>query len=400
MPEFRYEAVNADGETLAGRIAAQSEREAQRQIRDRGLIPVTLAPYRPSAGRLHFRRAPRQRDLILLIRQLATLLGAGVGIAEALQSLSEGQENPVLGEALAGLERALRQGSAFTPALRSHLPDLPVYVHQLAEAGEATGGLDKALSDAAGQMEYEDRMRQDMRNALTYPTVLVAFGISAVLFIFVVVVPRFATMLKNPKADLPWISDVVITTGMFIYRNTLTVAMVVALLVVVALFAARQPRVRAAMMGLLLRLPLVGSWLRGAETGRWATMLGTLLANRIPLMQALDLARRSLRFPRLRQQMAQVERAVRTGNALSKALTDYTDLERSSISLVRVGEQSGHLPEMLRSLAELYARASQNRMKRFLALVEPAAILLIAGAVGSIVIGIILAITSIYEVAL
>jgi general secretion pathway protein F len=159
-----------------------------------------------------------------------------------------------------------------------------------------------------------------------------------------------------------------------------------------------RPALREKLLESSLRLPLVGGWVLEAETGRWAAMLGALLENRVPLLRALELAQDSLALPGLRGRLGQTARAVRTGAALSQALQDHGALTPTGHNLIRVGERAGELPRMLKSLAKLYGESSRARMRRFLLVIEPVAILLIGGVIGTIITGVILAITSVHQI--
>jgi general secretion pathway protein F len=296
------------------------------------------------------------------------------------------------------MDRQLKRGRPLTEALRSALPSLPAYVFQLVAAGVETGELGAALRDAANQMEYEDRLRQDMRTALTYPTILVVSGLAAVLFIFTAVVPRFSVMFSGRFGELPALSRVVLGMGNAVHDNLVVVVCLLAGAAGLVVLAARQPFVRLAALELGLKLPVLGPWLAQSEIARWSTMAAKLLGNRIPLMRVLELARGGLRSVTLADQMLQVERMVRTGVSLSKALADHTDLESTSVNLVRIGEHAGKLPEMLKSLAEMHDKAGRDRLKRVLLLVEPVAILLIGGIIGVFITAVILAITSVNQI--
>jgi general secretion pathway protein F len=142
----------------------------------------------------------------------------------------------------------------------------------------------------------------------------------------------------------------------------------------------------------LARLPLIGDWILESETGRWATTLSTLLTNRVDLVRGLELAREGLQLAFLRARLTEVLRAVRGGSTLADALSDHGAITGTGIDLVRVGERSGALPEMLSSLGELYDVTSRDRMKRVLQMIEPLAILIIGTSIGIIITGVILAV--------
>ena len=396
MPRFHYHATNSDGIALEGMLRADNERDAARQLERRGLAVIEVrsgeAGARSRRGRL------RHGDVILALQELATMLTSGVSIADAVGSQALGAHHPRIVEAFAGMSRDLQRGLAFSATLaKSGLP-LPEYVVQLAKAGELTGELGKALQDASSQMEYEQQLRNEMRNALIYPAVLVVAGIAAVAIMFVFVVPKFASLLQQAK-DLPLLAWLVLSVGTWMRTHFWWVAIMLAAGGTGAAWALRKPELRARALDGMSRWPVVGPWLVEADTARWAKVLGALLGNKVPLMRALELAQAGLQLPQRRARMGEVARAVRGGASLADALEDHDALTATGYNLVRVGERSGKLASMLDSLARLYEEAGRNRMKRVLILLEPVAILVIGSVIGTIILGVILAITSANDLA-
>ena len=328
------------------------------------------------------------------MREFATLLGAGVSLAEAVESTAEAHQQTDMGAALVAVMGRLREGQTFTDSMRDSGLQLPEYVLQFASAGETTGRLDTALLSAAEQMDYEIRVRTELRNALIYPGILVLSGIAATLLIFVVVVPKFAGMLKGSRGNLPDISVWVLRTGMFLQENLLLVALGAVGMLAVVLLGLTVPGVRRSLRSGAARMPLVGSWLRDAELGRWASMLGSLLANRVPIVRAMELARGAVQLEALSSRLELAVRDLRSGKKLAEALALHRTLGPMGINLVRVGERTGQLPEMLRTLGRVLEAASRERMKRFLIVFEPVAILLVGSVIGFIMIAVMMAITS------
>lgn len=403
LQSFQYEAFDTAGRVLTGRLEASHEREAQRTLEGRGLTLVSLAAAKPpaaKAGLFNIQRGVTAQDRILALKQLALLLKAGVPLIQGIGALKNQASHPVLTEAFAGIEKRLRSGDSFTNALAAAMPSLPTYVNQLAASGEAIGHLGQALDDAAAQMAYDRQIRQDIRNALTYPAILISAGVTAVIFIFIVVVPRFSTMVANAKEPLPWISAVVINTGMFMNDNKLLLLLAFIGLVWWGLTTIRNAKRMEQLREIMGNLPLIGIWLREAEVARWASMLGTMLANGVDLIKGLQLARDGVRLSGLRDRLDQAVKLVRGGQSLSAAIASQHAFSDTALSLIQVGEESGELPTMLKSLAALYEDTSRQRMKQFLLILEPAAILLIGIVVGGIVAAIMLAITSINQVAI
>ncbi len=395
MIEFRYSALNPQGQTLEGVIAARNESEAARLLRQKELSPLSLDSKSTSRDAKSRQVQSGQEERLLLMRELATLLAAGVPLAEAVESISQSHGNTQAGAAFGVVHQRLRGGESFASALAAAKFGFPDYVGQLAAAGEMTGKLAQALESGATQMEYEDRVRQDMRNALIYPGVLVTSGIAAVLGIFVFVVPKFATMLKTSRAKIPEFSTWVLKTGMFVNENLLWIALLVLGLVAIAVTALRRREVRVRLYAAVSGLPMVGPWIVETEIGRWSAMLATLLENRVPIVKALELAQSGVGLGVVRDRLQLALKEIRAGHKLADALAANHTVSPIGINLVRVGERSGELPSMLRTLAKLYENAGRDRMKRLLALLEPAAILGIGLIIGFIMIAIIMAITSI-----
>jgi len=218
--------------------------------------------------------------------------------------------------------------------------------------------------------------------------------------IFIVVVPKFANMLKNSRAQIPDISVWVLTAGLFVKENLLWVGLgaVAAVLAIVSVVA--NPVLRTRMLQALSRVPVLGTWLIETEIGRWAAMLSTLLEHKVPILKAMELTQKGMRLTAVQQKLEQALREVRGGKKMADALAGVQMLNVTGLNLIRVGERSGELANMLRTLATLYENAGRERLKRFLILLEPAAILIIGVVIGTIMVAVMLAITSLSNIPL
>ncbi len=400
---YQYQALDGQQQEVSGVLDAANEREAARQLKRRDLILLQLKTDNraPAAHSSNAQSKPKRRDILMILHELSTLLESGVSLIEAVESLAESSHHPFLTQQFASIATQLRHGTSFSAALKVSELQLPLYLTQLLEAGEMTGQVAQALRDGVQQMEYDAKIADEMRNAMIYPSILVISGIAAVILIFILVVPRFANILKSRgDADIPFLAEAVIGTGMFLNNNLLWVITAALGLLMLGVHLARQAELRARVQDEISRLPLIGEWLLEAETGRWSAMMGTLLENRVPLLRALELAQHSIKLPSLYAKLTQVSKAVRAGTPLSKALQDNDAMSVTGHNLIRAGERAGELPRMLKSLARLFEESGRVRMKRLLLLIEPAAILLIGGAIGVIITGVILAITSVNQVSI
>ena len=385
--EYQYQAVGRDGEALRGTLEAASPADVVRQLAGEGRTAVQVRTHVPRIALPVWRSRLRAADLVVALRGLATLLGSGVALADAVAAQSRGSGRPVLAAAFEGIGQELACGKSFGEAVRESGLPLPEHVHQRIEAGERSGELPRSLREAAEQLESHGRAAAKVRGALTYPAILAASGIAAVLLVFVVVAPKFADLadLQESK-DQPLIASVVFGAGVWFNQN---IWLFVGLLVAAALGVAvlwRSRRARSGVANGLSAVPVVGAWLAEADTAKWASAMAAMLFARVELMDGLALAARGVRVSRRRARLEEATAEVKSGSALSAALEKHRALTPAGYNVIRVGEESGKLAEMMRALATLYQENSARRTKRIkgvLALVELLAIVLIGGVLAA-----------------
>lgn len=393
--EYSYQAIGVDGQEVSGIAEGGSRQEVLRRIRHQGLTVLLLREHQPRAlqsGLIRKRLNPR--EMLLAMHEFTTLCESGVPLAEAVGSIARSSHHPHITHAFGILEQELKHGEGFATAFHKAELKLPWYFQQLAASGEMTGHLARGLRGGVEQMEYDYKMQSEIRGALVYPSVLILTGIATVILVFTNVVPRFATMLQGHSSTIPLLAKIILGTGMWFNDHAGLISLLAALVVILGGYSLSQPRLRRRLLEVLAGLPLIGPWLVEAEIGRWAATLSTLLASSVELVNSLTLARDSIQFSFLQARMSRGIKAVREGQVLSQAMRETRFLTDSGCDLVAVGERSGKLPELLRSLARLYEATGHERMKRVLQLIEPAAILIIGAVIGLIIMGVMLAITS------
>lgn len=395
--QFSYKALDQNQAVIVGVIDASDEREAARLIREKNLQPLTVTPREEEQGGL--RKKLSREDITISLFELTTMLESGVSIAEALQSLHEADSHPKLRRFYKSASEQLQRGASFGNALRAADLQLPAYFIQLVEAGEASGQLGATMRRGVEQMEYDLSVVNELRNALIYPAILVLSGLSAVALIFIFVVPKFANLMDG-KQELPMLATAVLSTGLWLNENFYWVAAVVAVLAVMAAMQFAKPAVRQALLDKLAGFPIFGRWLAESDIARWSSVMAAMLASHIELTKALDLARSSVKNTRRSKALLSALNAVQSGGTLSKALQDNQILNATAYNLIRAGEKTGRLAEMLQAVAKIYENSGKNRMKRLLLMIEPLAIVFIGIAVGVIILGLIQAITSVNDVAI
>jgi general secretion pathway protein F len=390
---FRYSAYDGSGRRVSGSLQAVSAAAAIDQLRAQQLQVVDIELQQQAAPAS--KRRINDTDRVLLLQEFATLLGAGVTLAEAAPSLAQAYAESPLGLPLERLVRAVRGGQSLAQGLEAAQLGLPRHAHSLVAAGEASGHLADALRSAADQLEHERQMRQQFRNALVYPAFLVIAGIVAVLFIFTSVVPRFAPLIRSGRAEVPALSRWVIETGMLLKANWPWVVLTLVAIAVGLLLLLRSAAWRQRAVDAMARLPVLGPWLWSGEIGRWATLLGTLLQQRVPLLQALALGAEAANLSALRSHLGHAQGEIRRGRALSEVLAQQRWIAATRLNLLRVGERSGELPRLLLELGRLHTEASRVAQARVLTLIEPLAIVLIGLVIGVLMVAVVMAVTAV-----
>ena len=395
---YSYQALNSEREKVIGEIDAPDLRSATRLLERQGLVPLDLSTkQKKQSSKMQF--AVRQVDLRLAIEQLVTLLEAGVSLEESVSTLATAELHPAVALAFTEIQKKIRQGVSFSLALQASRLRFPPYIDQLVEAGEMTGKLADSMRDGIRQMAYDEEVRNDMRNAMIYPAILVVSGIGAVALIFTLVVPKFANLLDKGD-NLPWLSWLVLNTGVFFNAHIWVMSSIAAILIGLLLASARQPALRGYFWNGLSRLPMFQAWMREMEIARWSGVLGILLGNNVAMLDAVELSGRGLKVPWLKARLQTVGRRIKGGLSMHDALKETHVFTATGLDMVRVGERAGQLPRMLGTLAKLYTDRGRTRTKRFLALLEPVAILLIGAMIGLLMAGVIMAVTSYNDIAL
>lgn len=398
MTLFSYEAIDSKGQPVSGQLSANTESQAASELIKQELAVIKIAEVTSSEDSNSTKRL-KQQDILIALYELSSMLNAGVSAVEAVTSQAESSAHPKLRLGFKLASKTLRHGGSFEQAIESSGIPLPDYVGYLIRAGEASGKLGVAMTDACDQLEYDLNLKNETKSALIYPSILIVSGILAVLMMFVYVVPSFTNLLEEAQ-DLPWLAWAVLSTGKWANENLILVFLLLILPPVTLLGLWSHSPARLYILQLVERAPVIGEWVTQSDVASWSKVLSSLIKNRVDLILALSLAAEAVRMPSRRQKMNKVKNAVRSGETMSSALEANQCLTPTGYNLIRVGEKSGTMETMLAALAKLYAEQAKQRMKKVIALIEPVAILCIGLVMGVIIIGIMLAITSANDIPL
>lgn len=392
---FQYEAVGRDGLTMKGQVAAPDEAAAVRRLSADGLTVLKIAPAAVKAQGRDRDLKPAER--VLVLRQLALMIEAGVSLLEAMETVAQGiQANKGKAQFQAAIA-ALRRGDSFGAAMEGHVRGFPDYVYAMARVGEASGKIADVLRQAAEQMAYEDRLRRDFTNAMTYPAFLLFAGFGAVGFIFTQVVPRFGAMIGENRENVPAMSRWVLAAGEFANANLPIVGLALAALVVLGVVIATNPQVRARAYGVAHGAPVIGPVIQAREITAWARLSAFALNSGVPILSAMALSRAAVPIGSFRRGLDMLDSDLRAGVTLDASLASHTRLEAMDLSLLRAGQKSGAVGAMFGFIADNYEDRLRDRMKRLTSLLEPLAIAFISLIVGFVALSLVLALSSVYE---
>jgi general secretion pathway protein F len=405
MARYRYEAVDAAGETVRDQIDAATAEAAVEQLRDQGLLPLAVSEAKGGllggglARPLFSKRQGLSRKTIMLLtQQLASLLAAGMPLDRALTILI-GVSEDERGQALLGrVQEKVRGGSTLADALEAQGAFSRFYLNMI-RAGEAGGALETVLKRLTEFLERSQALRETVTSALIYPIILLSVAALSVIILLAFVVPQFQRLFADAGKALPLATQIVIAVGDGFRHYWWVGLVVIGLIIVVVRQRLSQPEQRLRWDRGLLRLPLFGDLMAKGETARLSRTLGTLLGNGVSLLNALSIVRETLSNQVLANGLGEVVEHVKTGRGLAEPLSETGHFPKLAVQMIRVGEETGQLQEMLLQVADTYDGEVQTAVKRLLTLLEPALILILGVIIAGIIMSILVAILSLNQLA-
>ncbi|HRD48205.1 MAG: type II secretion system F family protein [Candidatus Competibacter sp.] len=405
MPRYRYEAVDAAGEVLRDQLEAASPEAAVERLRDQGLLPLSVAEtkggfLRDSLSQPLFsqRRALSQKTIMLLTQQLSSLLNAGMPLDRALTILIGVIDDEQSKALLERVQEKVRGGSTLADALEVQGTFSRFYLNMI-RAGETGGALEVVLKRLTEFLERSQALRETVTSALIYPLILLTVSALSVIILLTFVVPQFQRLFADAGKALPLATQIVIAVGDG-FRHYWWVGVIAILLLTAAMRRQlSQPESRMRWDRWFLRLPLFGDLIAKVETARLSRTLGTLLGNGVSLLNALTIVRETLSNRVLAGALGEVAEHVKSGRGLADPLLEAGDFPKLAVQMVRVGEETGQLQEMLLQVADTYDAEVQTAVKRMLTLLEPAMILGLGVIIAGIIMSILVAILSLNDLA-
>ena len=402
MTSFHFRAVAGDGKLRTGVLTAPTEKSAAAELRKQGLIPVYVGFEQQKGFELKlpvFTRG-RRRDVLFFTQELSTLLNSGVPLDRALSITTELTERPQFRFVIQDILRVLKGGKSLADSLatrREYFSDL--YVNMV-RAGEASGALGVVFERLAEFERARDDLRGYIVSAMVYPSLLVMVGVGSIFVLMNFVVPKFASIFEESRMAMPLPTKIMLETSRFV-QTWGWIGLAGALGIGIAVYSyTRTPIGRLWWDVLRLKVPLLGDALRKAETARFARAMATLVANSVPLVQSIGIAGAILNNRKIAGSLEAVAQGVKRGEGIAAPLRRTGQFPPLAGHLLSVGEETGRLDQMFARMAEIYENDTRAAIRRFTALFEPLVILVMGVMVGALILSMLLAITSINEVAI
>lgn len=389
MALFDYQAANAQGRIEKGQLDADSPRGARQLLRGRGLTPVQVSAAR-SAGSGWGARRLSASELAWATRQLASLLAASLPLEGALSAVIEQAERPHVAQAFTAVRADVRAGQRLTVALAARPRDFPPIYRALVGAGEDSGDLARVMERLADYIEERNALQAKVLTAFIYPAAISLVSVAIVIFLLSYVVPQVVTAFVQARQTLPMLTQVMLAASAFVRSWGVWVGLGIAALVVAWRLALRRPELRLRWDALLLRVPMIGRFVLGVNSARFASTLAILLDAGVPLLRALEAARQTLGNALLARCADDVSARVREGAALGSALKVQKVYPPILVHLVASGEKTGSLAPLLDRAAQTISREIERRAMALTALLEPTMILVMGGVVLTIVLAVLM----------
>ncbi len=398
--KFAYKGINQYGKLIEGVIEANSIAEAEEKLTIQGFKNIKLkALVRPTKdvtkGAL-FQPKVKEKDLAIFTRQLAALIGAGVGISEALEILSEQIPHKTLSAALKQVRDDVASGQSLSTAMAKHKKVFPDFLVNLVAAAEESGNLDVILRRASVYYEKIAAIKRKIVSASWYPAAVITFATLIVFGILTFIVPTFAELYKDFGSELPFLTQIIVNISNFIKSNILYIILVFVGIVVLNSYIYRTEKGKRIYHRAFLNMPLLGEVFRKGAIAKFARTLSTLVSGGVPIIRALEISAKVAGNVIIEKAIMNARDDVEKGKELYLSL-DKDIFPMIFIAMVRVGENTGRLDEMLETIANFFEDEVDRTVEGLLSLIEPMLIIFIGGIVGTIIVALYLPIFKIGE---
>jgi type IV pilus assembly protein PilC len=408
MSKFAYKALNKDGKEIFGVIESDSQALAINDIRSMGFYPTQVRDARKSDERRARKEKGglsefyigglKQKQIMIMTRQLATLIDAGLPLLRSLNVLILQQKPCKLRDVLREVSADIQQGSTFAEALGKHPKAFDRLYVNMVRAGEVGGMLEVVLNRLAVFMERRQALKRKVRGALIYPIAVIVIASCIVSFLLVKVVPVFADVFADFGGELPAPTRFLMAAGNFMQYSWWLLLLIANSSIITIKILGKSKYVKSAMDRVVLKVPLVGDLVTKVAVARFARTLGTLITSGVPILQALKITKETIGNEVIQNAIQKVHDSIKEGETIAAPLDESKVFPAMVVNMIDVGEETGSLDAMLMKVADIYDAEVEAAVEAMLALMEPMIIICLGGVIGFIVISLYLPIFSLGDV--
>jgi general secretion pathway protein F len=385
MPNFHYIARSSSGQEVSGVMQADNEQAVVRSLDEQKLLPVQVSQQAQDQARLGGK--VRTLDLAVMYSQLADLLRAGVPMMRSLDTLAKAVTNQRLAEVL----RAVRDDVAGGKTLADSMTDRPAVFSSLycamVRAGEKAGFLEDVLANLGQFLERQDELRSKVRGAMIYPILLTVIGAVLLTGVLVILVPRFKGFFKG--MPLPWPTEILFAISGMLENNLPLVIIGLVLIVVAVRLALRSEVGRRIWDVYRLKVPMLGTTIRMVSITRFCRILGTMLANGVPILQSLTISKDAAGCSVLAKSIEDAGESVRAGQSLAQPLKESGLFPPEILEMISVAEESNQMEKVLVQIADTVERRTNRQVDQAVRLIEPLILVFMATMIGFVAVGLL-----------
>lgn len=399
MAVYGYEAIDKTGKASKGSIDADSLNAARSELKRQNLTVVNIAEQNALTRDINIDIGgkPTARDLSVFCRQFVSMTRAGVSILEAMKMLCEQTENKRLKRALETVRVSMEKGEPLAESLAKEPKIFPGIMVNMVAAGEASGSLDTSLDRVATQLERRSKTQALVKKAMVYPIVLLVVALAVVIVMLVFVIPQYSTMFESLDTELPAITQAVLTASDFIKAKWyLLIAGVLALVFGIKGFA--ETDLGKHVFGkIAISLPGVKELTVKSAAASMARTMSTLMAAGVPMVEAVEIVANTMTNIWFKEALLDAKEQIGLGVPFSKPLEDCGLFPPMAYHMVRIGEESGSVEDMLDKLAEYYEEEVEMAVQSLMALMEPMIIVVLAAIVSVLIASVLAPMMKMYE---
>jgi type IV pilus assembly protein PilC len=404
MAKFAYKALNKEGKEIFGVIESDSQALAVNDIRSMGLYPTQVRDAKKSDERRARKEKGgisefyigglRQKQIMVMTRQMATLIDAGLPLLRSLNVLIAQQKPCKLRDVLREVSADIQQGATFAESLGKHPKAFDRLYVNMVRAGEVGGMLEVVLNRLAVFMERRQALKRKVRGALIYPIAVIVIATGIVSFLLVKVVPVFAEVFSDFGGTLPAPTQFLMAAGDFMQYRWWMLLLIVNCTIMSIKILGKSKYVKSAMDRVVLKVPLIGDLVTKVAVARFARTLGTLITSGVPILQALKITKETIGNEVLQNAVQRVHDSIKEGETIAAPLDESKVFPAMVVNMIDVGEETGSLDAMLMKVADIYDAEVEAAVEAMLALMEPMIIIVLGGVIGFIVVSLYLPIFS------